>query len=139
MILVWLCVFLITLIAEIITVQLISLPFVIGSIIAIIAAYFNIEFSYQVFIFALCSFITLIVFQVWVKKDLRMKQVKTNVDSVIGANGFVVEAFDPQTQIGRVVVNSVDWRARSDKTLAKDVKITVVGVRGATLIVKEEQ
>lgn len=137
--LIWFLIFVIALILEMITVQFISLPFVVGSLVAIICAYLRMEIQYQILVFAIVSFLSLFLFQFFIRKKLKVKQIKTNVDALINQIGFVEEDFDQNTKVGRIDINGVDWRAVSSKVLKKGMKVKVKKIEGATLVVEEDE
>ncbi len=61
--------------------------------------------------------------------------VPSNVDSVVGQNGIVLEAIDPLTNTGRVRIGSDEWRARADERIEPGEKVRVQSIEGATAIV----
>ncbi len=65
--------------------------------------------------------------------------VPSNVDSLIGQEGVVLEAIDPVANTGRVRIGSEEWRARSDTTIAAGEKIVVQAIEGTTLRVQRPQ
>lgn len=61
--------------------------------------------------------------------------VHSNVDSLIGTEGIVTEAIDPNENTGRVRIRSEDWRARSPSFIPAKSRVIVYAVEGTTLMV----
>jgi len=61
--------------------------------------------------------------------------VPSNVDSLVGQEGVVLEAIDPVHNTGRVRVGSDEWRARSDQRFEESERVRVESVQGTTLMV----
>jgi len=68
------------------------------------------------------------------------REIKTNVDALVGRVGVVSERIDPGTGRGRVVVEGEDWRGTSlmDTVLEPGTRVMVVRVEGTTLYVDQE-
>jgi membrane protein implicated in regulation of membrane protease activity len=68
------------------------------------------------------------------------REIKTNVDALVGKVGIVSEAIDPATGRGRVVVEGEDWRgaALMDTAIEPGTRVMVVRVEGAILYVDKE-
>jgi len=68
------------------------------------------------------------------------REIKTNVDALLGRVGVVSERIDPGSGRGRIVVEGEDWRAASlmDTTLEQGARVIVVRVEGTTLFVDKE-
>ncbi len=61
------------------------------------------------------------------------KSVPSNVDSLVGQNGVVIETIDIVENTGRVRVNSEEWRARADVRFEEKERVKIEGVEGASL------
>ncbi len=124
---------------EIATVQLVSIWFGAGSLIAFIASLFGLPFIAQIVIFIATSIVLLFATRPLVKKLVKNKAVSTNADSLIGQSCIVQEKIDNMLGTGRAYANGLDWMARSidDKvTFDKDEKCQIVRIEGVKLIVK---
>ncbi len=68
------------------------------------------------------------------------REIKTNVDALVGRVGVVSERIDPGTGRGRVVVEGEDWRGTSlmDTVIEPGTRVMVVRVEGTTLYVDQE-
>jgi membrane protein implicated in regulation of membrane protease activity len=71
----------------------------------------------------------------------RGREVRTNVEALIGKSGVVTRGFDPVTRLGRVSVEGEDWRGallEGGSLLEPGTRVMVVQVDGSTLVVEKE-
>ena len=61
---------------------------------------------------------------------------KTNVDTIIGKKGIVLQRISPDEH-GLVRVGNEEWRARADESIEKDEAVIVADIGGVTLKVKK--
>lgn len=138
----WAVLFVLFAIAEFATVQLVSIWFAFGSIIAMLCTYFfNIPFVAQLGIFILSSGILLAVTFPLVRKRLNPKRVATNNDLDIGKSATVIEEINSDNGTGRVTINGVDWSAvpeNKNAVIAKGTIVIVKEVQGSKLLVAEK-
>jgi membrane protein implicated in regulation of membrane protease activity len=64
------------------------------------------------------------------------RKEKTNIDTIIGKQGTVLQSITPTTS-GLVKVGNEEWRARSEETIEKDEFIVVTAISGVTLTVEK--
>jgi membrane protein implicated in regulation of membrane protease activity len=64
------------------------------------------------------------------------RKQKTNIDTIIGKKGTVMQNITPNT-FGLVKVGNEEWRARADVILEKGEQITVTEINGVTLTVEK--
>ena len=124
---------------EAVTVQLVSIWFVIGCIAGLIAAMLGAPLWLQVVITVAVSIIALLVTRPLVKKHITPKMTPTNADRVIGSTGIVTDAIDNTEAVGLVKVDGQVWSARSadGAMIAPGTEVEVLGIEGAKIIVKE--
>ncbi|MBN2239748.1 MAG: NfeD family protein [Dehalococcoidales bacterium] len=72
----------------------------------------------------------------YIHRRLAVKLEKTNIDTVIGSTGVVLQSIK-RNNVGRVRVGNERWRARSEQDIPEGSEITVTGVTGATLTVEK--
>lgn len=123
-----------------ITVQLVSIWFVIGSIAGLIAAFCGVPFYLQVTICVAVSIIALLVTRPIVKKKINTQMQPTNADRCIGKDATVLENIDNINATGQVKVAGQIWSARSenDEIIEKDSIVTVQKIDGVKLIVSKK-
>ena len=119
------------------TVTMISAWFALGSLAAMIFSFFSGEFWLQVVVFFVVSAAFLLLLRPLAKKYFTPKIVKTNVDSVVGAQGKVLEEIDNIAAKGRVKLGGMEWSARSTEgeNIAADTLVTVDRVEGVKVFV----
>ena len=110
-ILLWLVLFVVFLVVEAGTVALVSIWFALGALAALAACALGAAMWLQVTVFLVVSLALMAL--LWKKARSRASSVKTNVDSVIGTEGYVTEAIDNLSYTGRVKLGGITWAARS--------------------------
>lgn len=109
----WLAAMVVFLAAEAGTVTLISIWFALGALGAILVALLGGGLMLQITVFLLLATILLLSLRGIVRRHIRPRISKTNIDSVIGATGIVLSPVDNIAALGQVQVNGVEWSARS--------------------------
>ncbi|WP_288529465.1 NfeD family protein [uncultured Eubacterium sp.] len=124
---------------EAVTVQLVSIWFVIGSVAGLVAALLGAPIYLQVIICIAVSVLALLVTRPLVRKKLQTKVQPTNADRVIGQTAVVVEEINNIAQTGTVKFDGKVWTARScdDKILPPNSLVAVEKIDGVKLIVKQ--
>jgi len=72
----------------------------------------------------------------YVNRWTSRQKEKTNVDTIVGRKGIVMQRLVPHTY-GLVKIGNEEWRAHADETIEKDETIIVADVNGVTLNVKK--
>lgn len=124
---------------EAITVQLVSIWFVIGSVAGLVSALLGAPIYLQVIICIAVSVLALLVTRPLVRKKLQTKVQPTNADRVIGQTAVVVEEINNLAQTGTVKIDGKVWTARNcdDKILPPNSLVAVEKIDGVKLIVKQ--
>ena len=111
--LLWLGLLVAFLAAEGATVALVSVWFAAGCLVALIAALFGAPLWLQLLLFVAVSVGLLAMLRPLVRKYFRPSLSRTNVDAVIGTQGFVTEEIDNVAASGQVKLGAMPWTARS--------------------------
>lgn len=136
---VWLALLILFVVAECLTVGLVSIWFAGGSLIAMILAMAGAGIGWQIAAFLIVSAVLLIISRPFVKKYLMNKKVQTNYQSVIGEVAKVIETIDNYNQTGAVFADGKEWTARATENavvMEKDSLVKVLAVEGVKLIVE---
>lgn len=135
---IWLGLVLVFLFAETSTVALISLWFAIGALAALIVSFFA-SVVWQVVVFFAVSILLLASLRPLVRKYLKPKIVKTNVDAILDTVGLVTADIDNIAACGEVKLGGTHWSARSTSgnPIAVGTKIRVDRVEGVKVFVSE--
>lgn len=110
---VWFVAMVVFLIVESQSVTMVSLWFAAGALAALIAALFGAELWLQVVLFFAVSIVLLASLRPLARKYFTPKITKTNVDSIIGAQGLVTASIDNIAAQGQVKLGAMEWTARS--------------------------
>lgn len=141
MIYVWIAVFIISIIVEIATVQLVSVWFAVGALAAFAAVLCGAQQLWvQLMIFVIVSFVALAVTRPLVKRlNKRNKPEPTNADMYIGLEGVVTQDIDNLSSSGLVSVRSTVWSAKSasGEVIKKDSHVRVLSIEGVKLCVEK--
>ncbi len=134
----WLVVLAMMIIFEIVTLGLTTIWFGIGAIGAAIVAGLGYGIWVQLAVFAILSVVAMALCRPIAVKYLNKNRKTTNVDDVVGKTVVVTKEIDNERATGTVVLNGMDWTARSEdgRVIAVDERVTVVSVEGVKLIVK---
>ena len=111
--LLWLGLLVAFLAAEGATVALVSVWFAAGCLVALIAALFGAPLWLQLLLFLAVGVGLLAMLRPLVRKYFRPSLSRTNVDAVIGTQGFVTEEIDNVAASGQVKLGAMPWTARS--------------------------
>jgi len=137
---IWLILAIFFIILEVSTVNLITIWFALGSIIAMGFALIGLGIGWQIAAFIVISIASITLFLFFKGKlNLSTKTIeKTNADRNIGAIGIVTQRIDDLQAVGQVKVNGQIWSAVSigGEFLEEGVEIEVVEIRGVKLYVK---
>ena len=125
---------------EIATVQLVSVWFGAGSLVAFISSFFISDFYIQVIIFIVVSIILLLATRPLARKFINKNgHVKTNSDSLIGKKCIVKEPVNNLLGTGKVFVDGLLWSAKSaspDFIFHADETCIVTDIQGVKLIIQ---
>ena len=133
----WVIMLVVTLIIELTTEQLVSIWFSGGSLIALILAICNVPWYIQLLVFSLVSLICVAIVQVILfKKRKKSKNLKTNVDSLIGEKILVIKDVSPEI-LGEGKYRDIIWSLKSDTEIGKDEYAEIVSIEGNKLVVKK--
>ena len=110
---IWLSLTVLFLIAEAATVTVISLWFAAGALVAMVASWLGAQLWLQVVLFVVVSGAMLAALRPIVKKLLKPKLTRTNIDAVIGTTGMVTGSINNTLSQGQVKLGAMEWTARS--------------------------
>ena len=135
--LIWFIILVVFLLVEAGTVTLISSWFALGAVAAMIASFFGAPFWLQGALFLVVSIGLLLALRPLLRKYIKPKLVKTNVDSVIGTTGKVTVCIDNDQATGQVKIGAMDWTARSTsgEILEEGLLIRVDRIEGVKVFV----
>jgi membrane protein implicated in regulation of membrane protease activity len=129
---VWFAAILLFIMMEASTVSLVSSWFALGALAALIVSLFSGPLWLQFVVFLVVSVFLLAALRPLVRKYIKPKLVRTNVDSIIDSEGYVTEDIDNLSACGRVKLGGSYWSARStnSETIPTGTRIRVDRVEG---------
>lgn len=135
----WASFIVVAIIVEVFTAGLVSIWFVPSALIALILTMFEVSATVQTAVFVVLSALLIFLFKFVFKNALSKKNVKLNLDAVIGEKGVVIDKIHNIAGSGQVKVHNQVWSARSsdpDKTFEVGDVVSVVAIEGVKLICK---
>ena len=133
----WLAAAIILAIVEANTVQLVSIWFAVGALAAMVPAIIGMDFTAQFAVFTAVSILVLAITRPFVKKKLTVQKTETNSRALIGKVAKGIQPIDNLQSQGRVMVEDMDWSARSENGEPIDVgeEVLIKEIQGVKLIV----
>lgn len=131
----WFCSFLVLLVLEIVTINLVSVWFAIGAMFTFFVSLLVDNLLVQLLIFILVSVVALLITKPVVKKLKTKSGESTNVDRIIGKNALVLKdicKYHP----GEVKVLGNIWTAVSDEEIKSGEEVIIERIEGVKVRVK---
>lgn len=137
---IWLILAVVLFVIESATYQLVCIWFSFAALLSMIAALCGASYYVQLIVFLVASILFLFLGRsLFKEKLLNFKRSPTNIDSVVGQIGVVVQQIDNVGQTGRVTVRGMDWTARcaqSPLLVPEGSRVRVLRIDGVKLIVE---
>ncbi len=137
---IWLGVVAASLIIEFMTMELISVWFLVGGILALILAALKVPVEVQISVFVVTSLVFLLVLRKPLLKKIIKPTQKTNTDALIG------ESFDLLSDIkfdlpGTIKINGVIWSAVAEdgQEIEKGTIVDIVSIKGNKILVAKSK
>lgn len=131
---VWLVLAIVLGLIEAFTVNLVSIWFVISSILAMVVSMFTDNLYIQIGVFVFIG-ILLMPLSKKIYNKIKKNNVSTNIDRIIGMTGVVTEDINKDT-IGEVKVDGKRWSAYSNDNINKGEVVKVVKINSVKLYVE---
>lgn len=131
---VWLVLAIVLGLIEAFTVNLVSIWFVISSILAMVVSMFTDNLYIQIGVFVFIG-ILLMPLSKKIYNKIKKNNVSTNIDRIIGMTGVVTENINKDT-IGEVKVDGKRWSAYSNDNINKGEVVKVVKINSVKLYVE---
>ena len=136
---IWLSLFVLFLVIEIITMGLTTIWFAGGALVAFLVAVLGLGLGVQIIIFAIVSLALLAVTRPLAMKYLDSKTEKTNSEALIGQRAVVTQKINNLDATGQVKAGGMEWtaRAKEEGTIIPEGEIvTILEIQGVKLIVE---
>ena len=134
---VWLAIMIACIILEAISMQLFTIWFALGALVALVADLFHLDFKLQIVLFLAVTVISLLATRPLTKR-LRGVKEPTNADRCIGQTVLVQEDIDNVNGTGLIKVEGQIWTARTaDGSFVPAGKfVRTLEIQGAKLLVE---
>lgn len=134
---IWIAAIIAFAVLELVTYQLVSVWFIIGSLGGLIMRLLGLDFAVQMIVFLVVSIASLCALRPMSMKLLKHDELKTNADSLIGREILITKAVDNINGSGEGIVNGMTWTVRGkDNAIIPDKSVAVIErIEGVKLIV----
>ena len=124
-------------VVEAATAGLVSIWFVAGALVALVAAFVDASLTVQIVLFLAVSAAALIMTRPLLRKITAANATPTNADRVIGQLAKVTEPIDNENSTGAVYVDGKTWTARSadDSVIPTGSRVKIESMQGVKLLV----
>ncbi len=132
----WVLIIILLAIAEITTINLTTIWFVASGLVALVLSFFIDNFLIQLGVFVVLGIFLLITTKSKLQSLVNEHREKTNLDRIIGMQGYVVEKITKRKN-GAVKVDGKVWTAFADKTIPVDSDVKILAIEGVKLKVEK--
>ena len=132
----WLVIVVLLTILEVITINLVSVWFVVSGIVSLFLSFIIDSFYIEFMVFVCLGLVLMLLTRPYLVKKLSKKKVSTNLDRVIGMEGIVTEEIT-KFKIGEVKVDGKKWSAIADEKIKAGEEVIIDSIDGVKLIVRK--
>ncbi|HIT12321.1 MAG TPA: NfeD family protein [Candidatus Pelethosoma merdigallinarum] len=132
----WVLIIILLALAEVTTVNLTTIWFVASGLVSLILSFFIDNFLIQLGVFVILGIILLITTKSKLQALVNERREKTNLDRIVGMQGYVVEKITKRKN-GAVKVDGKVWTAFADQTIPKDSDVEILAIEGVKVKVKK--
>jgi membrane protein implicated in regulation of membrane protease activity len=138
----WLCVFVISLVLEAATAEAVSIWFAAGAIVSLILSFIpGIPFWVEMLVFVASSVVFFFALRPLMQKYTRNKVTRTNADSLVGSKGIILTDVK-QMHPGEIEVHGVTWTAilaEGEEPIEEGEVAVVTSISGNKLVVRHNK
>lgn len=127
----WFIIVMILTIVEALTINLVSIWFIISGLFALITSFIIDDFLIQFAIFVVLGVLLMLLTRKTLEEKLVRKE-KTNLDRVIGMKGVVTESID-ELKVGEVKVDGKSWSAVAKTPIKVGEMVKILKIEGVKL------
>ncbi|MCC8082105.1 MAG: NfeD family protein [Lachnospiraceae bacterium] len=136
----WLLVFIVMVVVELVSMGLTSIWFAGGALAALLVSLPDTPVQVQIVVFLIVSFVLLLLVRPWAGKHFNHERERTNAQSLIGQTAVVIEEIDNVRATGRVLIRGQEWSARcvrETECIPVNTSVRVQEISGVKLIVEK--
>lgn len=135
---IWMISFIVLVLIEIFTINLVTIWFAIGALVSFFVSLCTENIGLEILIFIVVSLITLLFTKKAVNKIKDKEMIPTNLDRVIGQIGIVTEKIKP-LEPGEVKVDGKKWTAIADEEININNEVKILSINGVKLKVEKKK
>ena len=122
-------------------IHLVSIWFAAGALVAMIASFLGAAVWLQIVLFLIVACALVVLLWPFIKKFLNPKLAKTNIDAIVGSEGYVTADIDNIAATGQVKLGAMEWTARSTsgQPIPKGTLVKVDRIEGVRAYVSLEE
>lgn len=132
----WLLIIILLTVLEVVTINLVSIWFIISAIVSLFLSFAVDSFYIQFGVFVGLGIILMLLTRPYLVKKLSKKKVRTNFDRIIGKKGLVTEKIE-KLKVGEVKVDGKRWSAISKDIIDVGTIVIIEDIDGVKLIVRK--
>ncbi len=136
----WFYIFLAFLLVELMTINLVTIWFAIGALVASFVAMYGLSYDVQITVFLVVSFALLFPLKPWAEKQFNKTRVKTNLQALVGKTALVEQMIDTPNDMGKVKLDGMEWSAKTEnlnEIIPAGELVKVIKIEGVKLVVKK--
>ncbi len=134
----WFIIFLVLLLVEFATVNLVTIWFALGALVTVFLSFVVENIWIQAAVFVVTSIIALLLTKPLLRTFHLTELIPTNTDRLIGKEGEVVKEIK-FNEYGRVKIFGENWMATSEQNIKEGSKVIIKNIEGAKLIVEKKE
>ena len=139
---IWLVIFVLSLIIEGLTAELVSIFFSLGSLVALIMSFFTgIPYYIELVVFVVLSIISLLALRPVMNRVLKKEKRLTNIDEFVGKEIKLSKGYE-QYSFGEANIGGIIWRVlniEEKEPINEGAEAVVISVQGNKLIVRKKE
>ncbi len=133
----WVAIFVIAIVLEAVTFDLVSIWAAIAALIVLFLSFTNISITIQIALFFIIAIILFLFTRPLVKRRINVDVMPTNAKALIGKNAIVTKTIEP-FKMGEVKVDGSFWSAVShqdDEVIFQGDIVRILEIKGVKLVV----
>ncbi len=133
---IWLGIILFLAVIEVMTINLTTIWFVISGLLSLFLSFVIDNFFIQFALFVLLGIVLLFTTKKTLDAWIGPKNIKTNLDRIVGMEGIVTEEIRRNVP-GEVKVDGKRWTAMAPKKIKEGATVTILAIEGVKIKVEE--
>ena len=132
----WFIVVIVMTLMEIITINLVTIWFVLSGIIALIISIYSHNITMEFTVFVIGGLLFLVITKPIIDKYYKPVKAETNLDRIIGKKAIVIKEISKGNN-GCIKVDGKEWTAFSDTKIERGKTVKILGIKGVRVKVEE--